>query len=153
VISPFQLVKSRYQLLHIELNGEHDPASEFPLSLNIETSSKINQTNETDNTDEDEIITEDTSGGVLVRLSNEGSLGNYPIQFIIVAEGDFLLHPHPDGIEKTKVEMLVKVNGGSLLYSQAREMYSLLTARVYGTALTLPGVIPQRAFHSTEDQG
>lgn len=61
----------------------------------------------------------------------------YPYSFHVVMDGFFdVLQGHPDD----KVELLVKVNGPSLLYSSIRELLVTMTARSVHPPIFLPTI-------------
>ena len=68
-------------------------------------------------------------------MAEESSESNY--SGTIEMEGAFEIHPDFDS---EKVEELVKMNGGALLYGAVREMIMMITSRCKNGPLDLPSV-------------
>lgn len=144
MLSPIQLIDSRYPCIEVKLNEHHDKDKEHPLNLLVETSISLDtEKNKQPNQSDQPIF-----ANVLVCISNIEKVENYPLTFKISAEGQFNFYPDPNGMEHDEITKIIKINGSSILFGQIREMFYILTSRALGYQLQLPTLVPAKAFHT-----
>jgi hypothetical protein len=144
MLSPLQLSDSKCNYIFLELNHDYEESDgEVPLNLRFETVISLPS---------EGLLSEDPPRALVnLTLANLHDYENYPIKFKIEYQGTFLWLANNDDIEHDELIELIKVNGASILFGQAREMFNILSFRALGYSPSLPTVKPKDAFGGSLD--
>lgn len=137
-LSPLQLLKSRVSKISFRINDTFDSENNPPggiLNLNFEARAEHDFSN-----------TEFTESLVGLKIHNYNDCENFPIEFELRYEGVFRSYFDKDAVDSSELEKIIEINSYSILYSMARELFTLMSLRTAGQNLSLPTVNPKAVF-------